>query len=735
MPSASARARHPDEHRRLAFGVFLSGIAITAVTVAVLSFTAADRDRQTFEADASNAQDAVLDRVETSIALLRGAAGLFASHESTVTALSFRAYIARLALREQYPGLLDIGYSVRIAPVEARALEAEMRAQGHTTFRIWPTHEREEVHAIVYLEPLDERNRAAIGYDMYTNETRRAAMTRARDTGRVAASAIVELVQEIDERKQPGFLIYLPVYQGGVIPPTLEERRARLLGFAYSPIRAGDFLSSAFSHQTLPDLNFSVYHGSGTDSGSLLFEYAARPGGAARHTRTATVDVAGEPWTFVYRSRMTVASAFVMPLLAALAGMAFSLLLAVLVARETRARSEAQQALERERTARSEAERANLMKDQFLATLSHELRTPISAIVGWTNLLKRAGVEDSRVREAVEVIDRNARTQVRLIDDLLDMNGIMSGKLRMEMQPLDLAVVVGDALAVIGPSAQAKNVAIERSIDARPLGVRGDPARLQQIAWNLLTNAVKFTPPGGKVHVVLERADSRARLVVRDTGEGIAPAALERIFDRFAQADGSITRRHGGLGLGLAIVRNLVELHGGTVRGDSPGTGRGATFTVELPRVELATETATPGSPGSRAARQTLARLKMLVVDDERDAREFIRVALEECTARIRCVASAQEALDAYRELQPDVVVSDIGMPGMDGYELMRRIRASRPPGAPRPAAIALTAYAREQDRTEALSAGFDLHLTKPVRPDELIDVIARLTGADQVSA
>ncbi|HET7596558.1 MAG TPA: CHASE domain-containing protein [Burkholderiales bacterium] len=715
--------------------VFLLGVAITALTVAVLTWIAADRDRHVFIASADNAQDAVLDRVETSIALLRGAAGLFASHETPMTVASFRSYVDRLALRERYPGLLGIGFSRRIAAADVPAFEREMRAQGHTGFFVWPVDPREEIHTITFLEPLDQRNRVAIGYDMYTNPTRREAMARARDTGQVAASGIVELVQEIDDQKQPGFLIYLPVYEGGTIPQTVAERRARLLGFVYSPIRARDFLSSAFSHEAAPSVNFSVYHGTSAKPSSLIFVHAAGAAGMPRFTRTTTADVGGIPWTFVFRSRIALWEALALPLIAALTGIALSWLLAVLVARESRARGAAQRALERERSARSEAEHASVMKDQFLATLSHELRTPIAAIVGWASMLRKGQLTESQVREGIAVIDRNARTQARLIDDLLDMNGIISGKLRMEMQPVALARVLNDVLAAIAPSAEAKGVTLERAIDASHCTVRGDWARLQQVAGNLVSNAIKFTPRGGRVRVALERDAGRVRLVVADTGEGIEPAALGRIFDRFVQADGSTSRRHGGLGLGLAIVRQLVTLHGGLVQAASPGPGLGATFTVELPLFESPAALVARDIEREGAADRILAGLDILVVEDEPDARALVRLLLEQRGARVRCAESAADALHEVRTVCPDVLVSDIGMPGIDGYEMMRRVKALRSRTPKRIAAIALTAYAREEDRIEAMRAGFDLHLVKPVRAEELVAGIARLAQREASAA
>lgn len=725
--------RWRDRHfsaRTSGLAVFLYGMVITGVTVAVLALTTADRDYNEFMANASNAEDLVLDRVETSIALLRGTAGLFSSHEEAVTVSTFRAYVERLALSEQYPGILGIGFSRRVPPDKVSALEEEMRRQGLANFRIWPDQPRDELHSIIFLEPLGRRNRAAIGYDMYTDATRRTAMARARDTGKVAASGVVELVQEIDEHKQPGFLIYLPVYEGGTIPSAVDERRSRLAGFAYAPIRAGDFLSSAFSHLKNPRIHVEVYHGRSPNAASLLFEHGASAAGPPRFTLTSSVDVAGEPWTLVVQSRTTLAHALIVPLLAALAGIALSLLLAVVVSRETRARAAAEGAFERERLARAEAERANAMKDQFLATLSHELRTPINAIVGWASLLKQMMPGNPRAGEAIEVIDRNAKAQVKLIEDLLDMNGIITGKLRMDMEPVNIVDVINDALATMAPAAQAKGIVIERSVDVRPMTVRGDAARLKQIVANLLSNAVKFTPSGGRVTVSLQRDEAHVRIVVVDTGDGIETSALERIFDRFSQADGSITRKHGGLGLGLAIVRHLVTLHGGTVRADSAGIGFGATFTVELPLIESTTSVVAV-APGASFARHSLAGLKVLVVDDERDARELIRFVLEEHQAMVRSASSVAEALNAIRALRPDVLVSDISMPGLDGYELMRRIRALDPAAANNIVAIALTAYAREEDRAEALRAGYQVHLVKPVRPDELVEVIARLAHAE----
>ncbi|MCL4761145.1 MAG: CHASE domain-containing protein, partial [Burkholderiales bacterium] len=549
-----------------------AGLAFTAAIVAALVDSTAARDRSLFEENARAAQDAVTDRVETAIALLRGAAGLFASQRESVPYEAFRAYMARVALREQYPGLLGSGYTRRIAPDELAAVTAQARAEGQAGFRVWPADERAEYHAILFLEPLDERNRAAIGYDMSTNPVRRAAMERARDQGAASASGMVELVQEIDSRKQPGFLIYLPVYRGGVVPAGVEARREALVGYVYAPIRGGDFLSSAFAHETVPRVALRVFHGRGEAGGVMIYEHAPPDAPEApRFTLRSTADVAGQAWTFVASSATSAAAGLAVPAMIAAAGILLSVTLAALLWRDATARDAIQVALSREQAARSQAERANRMKDDFLATLSHELRTPLNAIVGWAAVLRQGRISEAQAQAGIEAIDRNAKAQARLIDDLLDMNRIVSGKLRVDLGPLDPVPVVDEAIAAVLPTARDKGVRLERQFAGEPLRVRADASRLRQIAWNLLTNAVKFTPQGGEVRVTLDRDGARARLAVRDTGAGIEPAFLAHVFDRFAQGDSTITRHHGGLGLGLAIVRELVALHGGEVRALSDG--------------------------------------------------------------------------------------------------------------------------------------------------------------------
>jgi PAS domain S-box-containing protein len=369
--------------------------------------------------------------------------------------------------------------------------------------------------------------------------------------------------------------------------------------------------------------------------------------------------------------------------------------------------------------ARAHAEAASRAKDEVLATMSHELRAPLTAILGWAWTVRRAGFDSDTTARALEAIERNARAQARIIDDLLDVSHIIMGKLRLEIRRLELPAVIRAALDTVRPAAEAKGIRLECVLDPGVGAVAGDRDRLQQVVWNLLANAVKFTPPGGGVTVRLEGAAGQARITLCDTGTGIRPDVMPYIFERFRQADSTAARAYGGLGLGLAIVRHLVELHGGIVAASSPGEGQGATFTVTLPLAGPA-----PGEPPVRA----LDGVSVLVVDDEPDTRELLTVVLRHYGATVTAVESAGRALESLQRARPDVLVSDIGMPGEDGYTLIRRIRAMEPEGRPIPA-IALTAYARTEERARALRAGYQRHVAKPVEPLELASVIASLAG------
>ncbi len=387
--------------------------------------------------------------------------------------------------------------------------------------------------------------------------------------------------------------------------------------------------------------------------------------------------------------------------------------------------------LQSEQAARLEAERLARVKDDFVATLSHELRTPLNGVLGWTQLLKRPSADRATLAEGLDTIERCARALAQLIDDLLDLTRIVSGKMRLQVEAVDLVSTIAAAIDMIAPTAQYKQVRLETRLEAIDGPMKGDGARLQQVVWNLLSNAVKFTPPGGIVYVSLQQRDGHARIIIRDTGQGIRPEFLPHVFDRFRQADSSTTRRFGGLGLGLAIVRHIVQLHDGTVWAESPGEGRGATFVVDIPiqiaapRPESAHPPATATLP---AAHAKLFGMRVLVVDDDPDSCGILRQMLTDCGAEVIMAASADEALSKIA-FRPHLLVSDIGMPDRDGYELIREIRRHADRETSTLPAVAVTAFARPEDRERALEAGYSRHVAKPVEAGALLAAISELVA------
>ncbi|HYX28079.1 MAG TPA: ATP-binding protein, partial [Pyrinomonadaceae bacterium] len=403
------------------------------------------------------------------------------------------------------------------------------------------------------------------------------------------------------------------------------------------------------------------------------------------------------------------------------------------IARDITARVRAEEErivlLASERAARERAEAASRAKDEFVAMISHEIRSPLNAILGWSQMLRQGTLDKTATTNALESIERNARAQAQLVSDLLDISRVITGKLRINARPVDITASLESALESIRPAAEAKQIKIEVEREPYATVVTGDTDRLQQVFWNLLSNAVKFTPRGGHIKVAISRTDSQLEIVVSDSGAGISPEFLPYIFDRFTQADTTTARKHSGLGLGLAIVRHIVELHGGTVNAESAGAGKGATFRVTLPvRALRSREVSEPLQvPVNKFADEiALDRVRVMVIDDEAETRDLLRVMLASHGAEVETYASGAEALAQIGEWQPNIIVSDIGMPGQDGYTFIKKVRAlgNRATDIP---AIALTAYARSDDRLRALAAGFQMHVPKPVEASELVMVIASL--------
>jgi signal transduction histidine kinase len=544
-------------------------------------------------------------------------------------------------------------------------------------------------------------------------------MERARDSGQPTASRKPTELQPFDEDSRPSDLVlFMPVYRSGAFPLSVEERRRALIGFVFTSLRF-DRLFPRIVSTTTPLIAFDVHDADIGQRGPLIYESAERSG-RPRFESTEPVQMAGRSWLVSVRSLEPPSG--LLPQTATRT-LLVSLLLSVLLFLTTRDQVRAWQTAARHEAELRAADRA---KDEFLATLSHELRTPLNAILGWVSMLRNRSLSADQRAHAIEVIERNTRHQAQLVEDLLDVSRILAGKVQLQLLPMKLGPVVSTTIESLRPTAEAKGITLTAALPETH-SIQGDSGRVQQVIWNLLANAIKFTPAGGRVSVELSEFGGRVELRVRDTGIGIAPEFLPQIFERFRQADSSTTRAHGGMGLGLAIVRHLAELHGGSIDARSDGPDRGALFTLRFPAIP---GSVMPASDHEGGVPPDLSGVKVLVVDDDRDTRDLLTQALSASGARVTTADSAEQAFRRLDTEAPDILISDIGMPDEDGFSLIRRIREL--PGDTRHIpAIALTAYARPEDRDEALDAGYQMYFAKPVEIADLQTGLATLARRD----
>jgi signal transduction histidine kinase/CheY-like chemotaxis protein len=708
--------------------VFAGACLLSACAAWYVSITTSARahaqmgaENAVFVNDAQKTREQLAARVNAYLEVLRAGAALFATR-TEISRGDFQSFVAGLQLADRFVGMEAIGFAQRVPARGARSFQRELALDGVTRLRRWRPGSNTEYYPLVFLEPGGGAASIRQLMDLTDDEFVRTAVERARDTGEPAAT------NEMDDGR---FLVVLPVYQLGVPVTTIPERRAAILGVIVSCVNAQQLIQTV-KNGAPAGLSFEIYDGSQTTSASRLTEpidVAPQPFESVLH-----LDVADRNWTMMVRPtnagivRGSSAAEWTF-----FGGLGVSLLLFLVtysqvhaweavVKHETELRATAQALRESE----AEAREAGRIKDEFLATLSHELRTPLNAILGWVSMLRAGSVQEHRREHALTVIERNAQLQKELIEDLLDVSRIVMGKVRLRLASMPLRPLVESVVDSVRPAADVKGLTLEVRTAPNVL-VRADAERVQQIVWNLVSNAIKFTPSGGRIDVQLAVVGDQAELRVRDTGSGIAPEFLPHVFQRFRQSDSSSTRAHRGLGLGLAIVQELVNLHGGSISAHSDGIGKGAEFTVRFP-IAASGEVA----PISVVVRNTPASTRLegvsvLVVDDDHASLELIGEALTSFGARVTTAGSAAEAMQSLRARIPDVLVSDLAMPDEDGYSLMRRIRAFSGPLSGIPA-IALTAYARADDRQQALDAGFQIHLAKPVDLADLESAIARVS-------
>jgi PAS domain S-box-containing protein len=818
--------------------VLLGSLLVTALVTFQVAASTAARDRLRFQNLVERTEDTIERRLETYTNLLRGGAALFVAAGS-IDRRGFATYVQRLELPKHYPGIQGMGASILVRPGDEKLVAAQLRKQGVPGFRLWPRDYRGELHAIVYLEPFDRRNQAAIGFNMFSEPTRREAMRRARDTGVPTASGKVTLVQEIEGKPQAGFLIYVPIYQGGGIPATVAARRTAFAGFIYSPFRADDLFHGTFGAERELKISIQIFDNTAAVPAALLHASDGAQAESSHRPQLESIrrtQVANRPWTIRYATRPGFEEASPVSI-TFISGLVISGLLffttwfqmrkredaeaSTMALRETEARfrlmadsapvliwmsdtenrgtwfnrpwleftgrsmarelgfgwSEAVHPDDLERslatcveafrkrqpftmefrlkrhdgawrwvldtgiplhssegeftgyigscidiTERREAEEglreAIRHKDEFLAMLAHELRNPLGAMSNALHVMKHTAPGSSRFQRAQESAARQVTHQARLVSDLLDVSRIIRGKLELRKEQLDLTRLVTETAEDHRSIFEEKGLTLSMDAPEGMVPVLGDRTRLSQVITNLLDNAAKFTPTGGTVRVTVTGGTS-GTVCVSDSGMGIDPELLPHIFDAFTQADQALDRSRGGLGLGLTLVKGLVELHDGTASATSEGLEQGADFSFTLPLAEE--RPVIPELPAT--ALQLKGNLRILVVEDSRDAAETLRDLLELYGYEVYLAYTGPEGVRAALELRPQIVVCDIGLPGMDGYEVATTLRGE--PLTAEMRLIAVTGYGSEDDRRRSREAGFEAHLTKPLDLGELERLLA----------
>lgn len=565
-----------------------------------------NKDTTRFNNEVNRIQSAIENKINLYIALLKGGRG-FVESAADLNRESFANYIQSLDLERNYKSVQAIGYNKVVLPAEREALIKKMQAEGVENFQIFPDGERDSYQAIVYIEPFNEQNKKDIGYDMFTEPNRRAALVRAGDSGIPTASAKVNLFQTSGEKSQTGFLIYLPIYKNGKVPATVEEKRNNLIGYIYSPFKSADFLSEIQESTDTSDIAVSIYDGEAQPE-NLLSQTVSEnnPKSVNQIEKNQSTEnnlkIAGRDWAIKYDSlpAFSEQSSINWTPLIFTSGIVFSFLLFGMTYWETSARlklettaaslteSEAQKQklLEAEQKARLLAEQASTTKDEFIAVVSHELRTPLNAIAGWTKILKTNNLSTNTKNLALEKINKNLRSQTKLIEELLEYSQILSGKVNFEEKPINFSDLFEKIFREMKVSAEERDIKFLKDNRLSEELVLGDESKIKIVIYNLLTNAVKFTPPGGKIETRLSEANGKVQMTVEDNGKGMSAEFLPQIFDRFSQADTSITRNYGGLGLGLTISKHIVKLHNGTLDASSDGIGTGSVFTLKFPRYQ-----------------------------------------------------------------------------------------------------------------------------------------------------
>lgn len=603
MPKFLNKFDEGNKTARLPFLVLAVSVLLTVGVTYIFYQSSKNKDNIRFNNEVDRVQMAIESRLNLYIALLKGGRGFVESNRE-ITRRNFTDYVKSLELDKNYTGVQGIGYAKVISAAERGTLIEKMKTEGYENFNLFPADEKDFYRVVLYIEPLDELNQKTVGFDMSAEASRREALDRARDSGEAASSAKVKLLQQEETDSHTGFLIYLPVYKNGKLPATVEERRNNLAGYIYSPFQAKDFLGEIKNEKFAPGIVLKIFDGEPAAE-NLMAKTADLQGESSvnqmgeKHFARKDVSVAGRNWIIEYYASPVFAaqSSIAWTPLIFLIGALGSFLLFGLTYWETAARVKLQKTaaelfaaeqqkqalLEKEQKARLSAEQANKTKDEFIAAVSHELRTPLNAIGGWTRILKTGDLSGNTKNLALDKIDKNLRSQTRMVEDLLEYSQIVSGTINFEERDVCFSDVFENAFSEIEPTAQEKSIEFLKDNQLDRQLILGDEDKIRLVIYNVLTNAIKFTHSGGRIEAAVCQCDGTIRMTVKDNGKGINPKFLPDIFNRFTQADASTTRASGGLGLGLTICSHILKLHNGTIEAASEGEGKGSVFTIDIP--------------------------------------------------------------------------------------------------------------------------------------------------------
>lgn len=699
------------------YWVLGTGLLVTVATLVLVRGQVVEDDRVRFRHHSELVVDILAERMRQYEEALRATDGFMrASH--LMHAQKFHRFAETLAI-EDHPGLRTLAFAERVPDAAVETHEEQMRSEGFEGFEVWPRFQSGDHLVLTYVEPLTGSNRAALGYDLATSSEVRNAFEQACATGSPTATGPVDLVGTRNRDARRGFMVVMATYPRGTKPSCDHVR-----GYVVAALEREPFFGAVAKALPKGQLAFEVLDGP-ADGASMYRSAPGERGASAKSERflgRTQLQVAGREWVVETwpgpRFDDLSQRRFVPYVL--VAGVIISLALFGLVWSESRARSRAEEVARELYRSEEALTRANQAKDEFLAMLGHELRNPLSAMKMALDILRTTRIDDPDARSALEVANRQMRHQRRLVDDLLDVSRVSRGKIALKPQRLDLREVVEDAVTSIESSEAVGRHGFTVDRPAEPVLVDGDPTRLEQVIANLLANAVKYSPEGGRVHVGVQQQGQEAIVGVRDDGMGLDPSAVDRIFDLFAQEDTSLDRAAGGLGIGLTLVKRLVEMHGGTVRARSEGRGKGSEFEVRVPLSEhTPPATQIPQGAGGRRA------LRILLVEDNEDARLMMRSLLEKQGHHVETASDGESGVQAAVEAPPDVALVDIGLPAMDGLEVARRLRTAW--GGQGPMLIAVTGYGQPGDRRRSKDAGFDHHLVKPVDPEELRELLSHV--------